>query len=248
MFGAVSNGSTLAARPASARSPATRSPAREPGSPTGKVVAGYLAARRDRGGQDAWDVVFDPVKHDLRAPGPRPATGGLQFVATQDGGFAVSWHAPDGTVEARGYDEFAYGGDVPGWYGPVRQITGDLAGVTADGHVIAQTARGQELYDLMNACARRPAPPPRQRRPGARPAATAAATLMGGAGDDTITGGSASELPARRRRRRRHPSAARLRRHQRQPGQRHHPRRRRRRLGGGRPGQRHAVRRQRRPT
>src|SRR6185437_9172611 len=107
------------------------------------------------GGQDAWAIVFDPAKltfirQDLGAA--TSANGAsMRFVATGDGGFAVSWHAPDGSVEARGYDEFAYGGDVPGWFGPVSHITGDLTGVTSDSHLIAANGAGQELYDLMGA-------------------------------------------------------------------------------------------------
>ena len=168
----------------------------------GKVVAGYLQANAN-GGQDAWDVVFDPTKASFVRQDLGAATGGLVFVATQDGGFAVSWHAPDGTVEARGYDEFAYGGDTPGWYGPVSQITGDLTGVTADSHLIAQNGAGVELYDLMNATVASgasspptsPPPPPPTTPPssGGGQVLTAAAgpsTVMGGMGNDTITGGS----------------------------------------------------------
>ena len=157
----------------------------------GKVVAGYLQANGN-GGQDAWDVVFDPVKMSFVRQHLGAATGGLTFVATQDGGFAASWHAPDGTVEARGYDAFAYGGDTPGWYGPVSQVIGDLIGVTADSHLIAQSGAGQELYDLMNATvgAAGPAPPPHAGGGQVLAAGPGAATVMGGGGDDTITGGS----------------------------------------------------------
>jgi beta-glucanase (GH16 family) len=154
VFGAVSNGAALASPTglgAFSSNPFTGAGA---WLTDGKVAAGYLQAN-DSGGQDAWALVFDPTKltflrQDL---GPSIATnaGGLHFVATQDGGFAVSWTAPDGTASARGYDEYAYGGDTPGWYGPVAQVAGALIGVTADGHLIAASGPNQELYDLMGA-------------------------------------------------------------------------------------------------
>ena len=192
VFGAVSDGHTLGSP--TGLGAFTTNPFTGAGTwlTDGKVVAGYLQANAS-GGEDAWDVVFDPSKLTFVRQDLGPATGNLHFVATQTGGFAVSWHAPDGTVEARGYDEYAYGGDVPGWYGPVSHITGDIIGVTADSHVIAQNGATQELYDLMNATVTPP--------PGSPPPATggqvltggaADDTLIGGAGDDTITGGSAS--------------------------------------------------------
>ncbi len=120
----------------------------------GKVVFSYVMPN-SAGGHDLWDMVFDPakgtfVRQDLGATAADPHA---VFVATEIGGFAVSWHAPDGTVVARGYDEYAYGGDVPGWYGPARQITGDLIGVYAQGQVIAQNGAGQEIYELYQASA-----------------------------------------------------------------------------------------------
>ncbi len=108
---------------------------------TGKVVVGY------RVGGDAWALVFDPAKNSLVKHELGPATGDLRFVATQSGGFAASWDAPDGTVVGRAYDEYAYGGDVPGWYGPARVLAGDITGVTASGQVIA----GGELYTIVGA-------------------------------------------------------------------------------------------------
>ena len=155
----------------------------------GKVVAGYLApAGNGSGQQDAWAIVFDPVHQTFLRQDLGAAVGGLHFVATQMGGFAASWHAPDGSVMARGYDEFAYGGDTPGWFGPVAHISGDLVGVTADSHLIAQNGGGQELYDLMGA-SMAPSGGGGGGSGGQTMQATPAnPTVMGGAGDDNITG------------------------------------------------------------
>ncbi|RAK58446.1 hypothetical protein DJ021_00845 [Phenylobacterium hankyongense] len=150
VFGAVSDGSTLATPTALMAGTASQFIGAGTWLTDGKVVFAYFQPNAS-GGQDVWDMVFDPSKLTFVRQDLGPATGGVHFVATGDGGFAVSWHAPDGTVQARGYDEYAYGGDVPGWYGPVRQVTGDFVGITADGHVIAANGSGQELYDLMNA-------------------------------------------------------------------------------------------------
>jgi beta-glucanase (GH16 family) len=157
----------------------------------GKVAAGYFApAGNGSGTQDAWVVVFDPVHQTFLRQDLGPATGGLHFVATQAGGFAVSWHAPDGSVMARGYDEFAYGGDTPGWFGPVSQVSGDFTGLTADGHIIAQTGAGQELYDLMNASVAGGAPPTAG---GGGGGGSGGQTLQATAGSPTVMGGSAND-------------------------------------------------------
>jgi Ca2+-binding RTX toxin-like protein len=117
---------------------------------SGKVVFGYM--KPDGAGQAAWAMVFDPVKLTFTRQELGPATGDVRFVATDFGGFAASWDAPDGRTYARAYDEWAYGGDVPGWYGPVRELAGDLTGVTASGELIATNgAGGQQLYRIMNA-------------------------------------------------------------------------------------------------
>ena len=152
VFGAVSDGVTLAPATVLMAGTITQLTGAGVWLTDGKVVFAYEQSNAT-GGKDLWDMVFDPVKktfvrEDL---GPTNPDSHATFVATAHGGFAVSWHAPDGHVVARGYDEFAYGGDVPGWYGPTRQITGDLAGVTADGHLIAVNGAGQELYTLAGA-------------------------------------------------------------------------------------------------
>jgi beta-glucanase (GH16 family)/Ca2+-binding RTX toxin-like protein len=116
---------------------------------TGKIVFGYLMP--DGAGKAAWAMVFDPVKHSFTRQELGPSTGDIDFVATQSGGFAASWDAPDGSTMGRGYDEYAYGGDIPGWYGPARHLAGDLVGVTAGGQLIAQTGSGQQLYDILGA-------------------------------------------------------------------------------------------------
>ncbi|WP_334164455.1 Calx-beta domain-containing protein, partial [Phenylobacterium sp.] len=147
VFGAVSNGSTLGtATPLMAGSSSAFT-----GTGTwltdGKVALAYMMP--DGAGQAAWVMVFDPakntfVRHELGA-----STGDIDIVATKNGGFAASWDAPDGTVMGRGYDAFAYDGE--GWYGPARQLAGDLTGVTATGELIATTPSGQQqLYDMIN--------------------------------------------------------------------------------------------------
>ncbi|MDB5466928.1 MAG: exsH [Phenylobacterium sp.] len=192
VFGAVSDGATLGKATALMAGTASQFTGAGTWLSDGKVAFSYLMPSAS--GHDAWAMVFDPVKLTFTRQDLGPATGEVHFVATAVGGFAVSWHAPDGTVQARGYDEYAYGGDVPGWYGPVRQVTGDFVGVTADGHVIAANGSGQELYDLMGAST---AP---GTSPGATPGATAGPDVLqasssltdihAGAGNDTITGWS----------------------------------------------------------
>ncbi|HEX2801221.1 MAG TPA: family 16 glycosylhydrolase, partial [Phenylobacterium sp.] len=152
VFGAVSDGVTLATPTVLMAGAISQFTGAGTWLTDGKVVFAYTKANAS-GGQDLWDMVFDPAKKTFVRQDLGPAAGQPQasFVATGHGGFAVSWHAPDGHVVARGYDEYAYGGDVPGWYGPVRAVTGDLVGVTADGRVIAANGSGQELYTLSGA-------------------------------------------------------------------------------------------------
>jgi beta-glucanase (GH16 family) len=107
----------------------------------GKVVVGYV---KDG---EAWSLVFDPKDNSFVRQELGDGGDGLTFVATRNGGFAASWEAPDGTIMARGYDDYAYGGDVPGWYGPAREVSGAVSGVTADGKLIA----GDQLYVLERA-------------------------------------------------------------------------------------------------
>jgi beta-glucanase (GH16 family) len=117
---------------------------------SGKLVFGYYMP--DGAGRSAWAMVFDPVKLTFTRQELGPAAGDVRFVATDFGGFAASWDAPDGHTLARAYDEWAYGGDVPGWYGPVREIAGDIVGVTASGDIIVQNAAGvQQLYRIAGA-------------------------------------------------------------------------------------------------
>jgi beta-glucanase (GH16 family) len=151
VFGAVSDGATLA--PATALMAGTAKQFTGDGAwlTDGKVAFSYLQANA-AGGTDAWAMVFDPAKNTFTRQDLGAATGNLHFVATYAGGFVVSWHAPDGTIEARGYDEYAYGGTVPGWYGPTHQVAGDLSGINAQHQIIATSATGaQQLYDILGA-------------------------------------------------------------------------------------------------
>ncbi|WP_374577306.1 hypothetical protein [Phenylobacterium sp. J367] len=117
---------------------------------TGKLVFGYYMP--DGAGRSAWAMVFDPVKLTFTRQELGPASGDVRFIATDFGGFAASWDTADGKTMARGYDEWAYGGDVRGWYGPVREIAGDLTGVTASGDLIVTNASGvQHLYRIYGA-------------------------------------------------------------------------------------------------
>ncbi|HVI33970.1 Calx-beta domain-containing protein [Phenylobacterium sp.] len=147
VFGAVSNGSTLGtATPLMAGSSSAFT-----GTGTwltdGKVALAYMMP--DGAGKAAWVMVFDPVKNTFVRHELGPSTGDIDVIATKNGGFAASWDAPGGTVMGRGYDAFAYDGE--GWYGPARQLAGDLTGVTATGELIATTASGQQqLYDMIN--------------------------------------------------------------------------------------------------
>ncbi|WP_310541734.1 type I secretion C-terminal target domain-containing protein [Phenylobacterium sp.] len=152
VFGAVSDGSNLAMPTALMAGSISQFTGAGTWLTSGKVVFAYLQSSSD-GGQHLWDIVFDPVRKTFvrQDLGAASATPDATFIATGHGGFAVSWHTPDGMVVARGYDEYAYGGDVPGWYGPARQVTGDLVGVTADGQIIASNGAGQELYTLADA-------------------------------------------------------------------------------------------------
>ena len=152
VFGAVSDGSNLAPPTALMAGSISQFTGAGTWLTSGKVVFAYLQPGSD-GGQHLWDIVFDPVRKTFvrQDLGAASATPDATFVATGHGGFAVSWHTPDGTVVARGYDEYAYGGDVPGWYGPAREVTGDLVGVTADGQVIAANGADQQLYTLADA-------------------------------------------------------------------------------------------------
>jgi beta-glucanase (GH16 family) len=199
VFGAVSNGGALAAPTALMAGDVGVFTGTGTWLTDGKVVAGYLQPNAS-GGQDLWDLVFDPaklsfVKQDL---GPAASAATATFVATGFGGFAVSWHAPGGAVMARGYDEYAYGGDVPGWYGPARQITGDLIGVDAQGQVIAANGSGRELYTLVGASvapAGTGASSPGVASAGndVLQAQSGATEIHAGTGDDTITGWSGGD-------------------------------------------------------
>ncbi len=162
----------------------------------GKVVFAYYMP--DGGGRAAWAMVFDPAKQTFTRQELGPAAGDVRFVATAFGGFAASWDAPDGRTYARAYDEYAYGGDIPGWYGPTREIAGDLTGVTASGDLIATGASGtQQLYKIMHAST------PQGGGSGGSSAATngndnlqaapGRAPLNGLAGDDTLTGTSGQD-------------------------------------------------------
>lgn len=113
----------------------------------GKVVVGYMMP--DGAGKAAWAMVFDPAKLTFERHELGPATGDIRIVATANGGFAASWDTAQGTVMGRAYDSFAYDGE--GWYGPARQLAGDLTGVTANGELITTNGQGaQQLYDVVN--------------------------------------------------------------------------------------------------
>ena len=159
VFGAVSDGTALAASTPLLAGTASQFTGAGTWLSDGKVVFSYDMPNA-AGGHDLWDMVFDTVKKSFvrQNLGPAAAIADAHFVATAFGGFAVSWHAPDGGVVARGYDEYAYGGDVPGWYGPTRPVTGDLTGVNGQGQLIFANGPGQELYTLVGA-SQQPAAP-----------------------------------------------------------------------------------------
>jgi beta-glucanase (GH16 family) len=73
----------------------------------------------------------------------------VHVVATAHGGFAVSWH--DGSVvEARAYDAHAY--DGAGWYGPVRELQGDLLGIDSKGNLVTEVTSAsneRQIYKLL---------------------------------------------------------------------------------------------------
>jgi beta-glucanase (GH16 family)/Ca2+-binding RTX toxin-like protein len=179
VFGAVWNGSSYG--PATALMAGSSSQFTGTGTwlTTGKVAVGYMLP--DGGGRAAWSLVFDPARNTFTRQELGPATGDVRFVATQFGGFAASWDAPDGSVKGRAYDEFAYGGDIPGWYGPVRTLAGDLTGVTGSGRLM--TSAGEQ-YQIMGASA----------APGGGGGGTggddnmSGSRLFGGAGNDTLSG------------------------------------------------------------
>jgi len=192
VFGAVSDGTTLATPTVLMAGSISQFSGAGTWLSNGKVVFSYLKPD-GAGGHDLWDMVFDPAKQSFvrQELGPAGANPQASFVATAFGGFAVSWHAPDGSVMARGYDEYAYGGDVPGWYGPVREIGADLTGVNAQGQLIAGHGTAQELYSLVGASTASPTPPSSASPTAGGDLLRAAAGLTeihAGAGDDTIIG------------------------------------------------------------
>ncbi|MGA0606690.1 Calx-beta domain-containing protein [Phenylobacterium sp. VNQ135] len=113
----------------------------------GKVALAYMLP--DGAGKEAWVMIFDPSKNTFVRHELGDATGDIDIIATRNGGFVASWDAPDGTVRGRGFDAFAYDGE--GWFGPTRQLAGDVTGVTATGEIITTNASGQQqLYDMIN--------------------------------------------------------------------------------------------------
>jgi Ca2+-binding RTX toxin-like protein len=151
---------------------------------SGKVVFGYT--QPEGAGRAAWAMVFDPEKLTFTRQELGPATGDVRFVA------------PGGQTMARAYDEWAYGGDVPGWYGPARAISGDLTGVTGSGELIATDGSGvQQLYRIIGASQ------PQGGGTGGGSAATNGNDVLQAApgrtpvhalaGDDTITGTSGED-------------------------------------------------------
>jgi beta-glucanase (GH16 family) len=113
----------------------------------GKVALAYM--QPDGAGQAAWVMVFDPSKNTFIKHELGPSTGDIDIVATKNGGFVASWDAVGGGVEGRGFDAFAYDGE--GWFGPARQLAGDVTGVTAGGEIITTNGSGtQQLYDMIN--------------------------------------------------------------------------------------------------
>jgi Ca2+-binding RTX toxin-like protein len=169
VFGAVSDGHALATPTVLMAGSTSQFTGTGTWLTNGKVAFAYMMP--DGAGKAAWAMVFDPVKLTFTRQELGPSVGDVDFVATKFGGFAVSWDAPDGHTMGRGYDEFAYGGDIPGWYGPTRVLSGDLIGVTASGDLMAAAPGGaQQLYDLA--------------------AASAASPNSGTPGDDVLQAGS----------------------------------------------------------
>ena len=98
----------------------------------GKVVVGYMGT--DQGQPAAWAVLFDPATHTFTTHELGPASGQISFTALANGDLAASWHTASGGIEGRTYDALAY--DGKGWWGPLRDLPGDVAGVTSDGQLI----------------------------------------------------------------------------------------------------------------
>jgi beta-glucanase (GH16 family) len=145
VFGAMSDGANLGPGTALMAGSASAFTGTGTWLTTGKLVFGYMAPAN--GQMAAWAMVFDPVHNTFIRQELGPASGDVRFVATGSGGFAASWHALDGSIQGRAYDEYAYGGDIPGWFGATRQLAGDVTGVSASGKVVA----GGELYAIAGA-------------------------------------------------------------------------------------------------
>jgi beta-glucanase (GH16 family) len=189
VFGAVSDGAAIGKATALMAGSVSQFTGTGTWLTTGKVAFGYYMP--DGAGKAAWAIVFDPVKFTFTRQELGPATGDVRFVATQFGGFAASWDAPGGATMGRGYDEYAYGGDIPGWYGPARQLAGDLLGVNGQGQLITtDPSGGQHLYTVAGASQA----PPKLGGPTAGDdqlqAGPGATTILAGLGNDTIHGSS----------------------------------------------------------
>ena len=98
----------------------------------GRVVVSYMGT--DAGQPAAYALIFDPATHKVETHELGPSSGQVSFVALDDGNFAASWHTSAGAIEARAYNAFAY--DSKGWWGPVRDLPSDAAGVSAGGDLI----------------------------------------------------------------------------------------------------------------
>jgi beta-glucanase (GH16 family) len=189
VFGAVSNGQSLATPTVLMAGSASQFTGTGTWLTNGKVAFGYMMP--DGAGKAAWSMVFDPVKLTFTRQELGPSVGDIDFVATKAGGFAVSWDGLDGRAMGRAYDDVAYGGDIPGWYGPTRVLAGDLVGVTASGDVIASGPGGQQLYGIANASAGPWAGP----TPGndVLQAVPGHTEIHAGAGNDTVNGSAGQD-------------------------------------------------------
>ena len=116
----------------------------------GRVVVGYRGA--DNGQPAAWALLFDPatrtfVQHELG-----PGGGQIAFTPMAGGDFAASWSDPGGGIDARTYAALAY--DGKGWWAPVRDVAGQVSGVTADGDLIVSAGSGAKtVYDVVGGSA-----------------------------------------------------------------------------------------------
>jgi beta-glucanase (GH16 family)/Ca2+-binding RTX toxin-like protein len=112
----------------------------------GRVVVSYMGT--DAGQPAAFALLYDPATHAFSTHELGPSNGQVSFTALDDGDFAASWRTSDGHVFGRAFSPYAY--DSKGWWGPVRDLPGDVTGVSAQGDLIATAAGGAKtVYSVV---------------------------------------------------------------------------------------------------